>query len=113
MSLDVDLMVVQPCSVFDANITHNLNTMAMAVIFEDGHTLYEVLWRPDEHGWNKAHHIEHYLYLGMKELVARPKKYMKYNPENGWGSYEGLVKFVKDYHEACLENMDADLRISR
>jgi hypothetical protein len=113
MSLDVDLMVVKPTSVFEYNITHNLNTMAMAVEFEDGHTLYHALWRPDEHGWTKARDIEPYLYLGMKELTTNPKKYLKHNPENGWGSYEGLVEFVKKYHAACLENMDAELRISR
>jgi hypothetical protein len=31
MSLDVDLMVTKPCSVFDGNITHNLGKMANEV----------------------------------------------------------------------------------
>lgn len=36
MSLDVDLMVTQPVSVFDANITHNLGKMASEVKLSNG-----------------------------------------------------------------------------
>ena len=46
MSLDVDLMVTKPVSVFTQNITHNLNKMAMTVELSNGMTLYDVLWRP-------------------------------------------------------------------
>jgi len=39
MSLDVDLMVTQPVSVYSGNITHNLNSMAAAVVLSNGLTL--------------------------------------------------------------------------
>ena len=113
MSLDVDLMVVQPCSVYSNNITHNLGKMADAVSVGEGRTLYQVLWRPDEHGYIYAREIVDMLYAGWKELSFNPDKYKKYNPENGWGTYEGLVNFVKKYHAACMDNPDAELRISR
>jgi len=113
MSLDVDLMVTKPCSVYSGNITHNLGKMASEVKVGVNLTLYDVLWRPDEHKLTHAHHIVDHLYYGWKELTRFPEKYRKYNPENGWGSYEGLVDFVRVYHSNCMENLDAELRISR
>jgi len=115
MSLDVDLMVVKPVSVYSGNITHNLGKMADAVILSNGLTLYQILWRPEEcsYGYTKAFEIVSYLNEGLVELIRHPEKYRKFNPENGWGSYEGLVQFTRDYHSACLDNLDAELRISR
>jgi hypothetical protein len=113
MSLDVDLMVVQPTSVYSNNITHNLGKMAGAVKLENGKTLYEVLWRPDEHGFKTAKDISELLDEGWNILLSDPEKYKKYNPENGWGSYDGLVQFVYKYRNACWDNPDADLSISR
>ena len=113
MSLDVDLMVVKPCSVYSSNITHNLGKMAAAVDVGEGRTLYDILWRPDEHGYVYAREIIDCLHNGLKELSFNPEKYKKFNPENGWGSYDGLVNFVKNYHAACMENLDAELSISR
>ena len=113
MSLDVDLMVTMPTSVFSGNITHNLGKMADAVKLSNGNTLYEILWRPDEHGFTKSIEILSLLHEGMIELICFPEKYKAYNPENGWGSYDGLVNFVREYHTACLDNPGAELRISR
>ena len=48
MSLDINLMVTKPTSVWDYNITHNLGKMAAQVRLSNGHTLYQVLWRPEE-----------------------------------------------------------------
>jgi hypothetical protein len=46
-------------------------------------------------------------------LVRYPEKYKTLNPSNGWGSYEGLIEFVKKYHSACLDNPEAEIRVSR
>jgi hypothetical protein len=115
MSLDVDLMITQPCSVFTQNITHNLVKMADAVIVdsEKSLTLYNILWRPDEHGFVKASEISDYLDLGWNILLSDPEKYKRYNPENGWGSYDGLVQFVYKYRNACWDNPEAELSVSR
>jgi hypothetical protein len=113
MSLDVDLMVTQPVSVFSSNITHNLNSMAAAVVLSNGLTLYQVLWRPDEHGLKFARDISDLLDEGWNILLADPEKYKKYDPPNGWGSYEGLCNFVYRYRNACWDNPDAELRVSR
>jgi hypothetical protein len=113
MSLDVDLMVIQPVSIFSFNITHNLGKMAAAVEFSTGKNLYQALWRPDEHGWVFARDISEMLDEGLNILMSDPQKYKAYNPENGWGDYDGLVSFVCRYRNACWGNPDAELRISR
>jgi hypothetical protein len=114
MSLDVDLIVTQPVSVFDANITHNLTKMASEVKLSNGMTLYQVLWRPDEMvGLNKAEDIADLLDEGWNKLMADPEYFKQFNPENGWGSYDGLCDFVYKYRNACWDNPDAELRVSR
>lgn len=113
MSLDVDLMMTQPVSVYENNITHNLGRMASQVQLGGGLTLYDVLWRPDEHGMKFARDISEHLDLGFNILLAEPERLKQYNPDNGWGSYDGLVNFVYKYRNACWDNPDAELRISR
>jgi hypothetical protein len=113
MSLDIDLMVVQPVSVYEANITHNLGKMADAVVLDNGKTLYQVLWRPDDHGWKFARDISDMLDAGWNILLSDPERFKQFNPENGWGSYDGLVNFVYKYRNACWDNPDAELRVSR
>jgi len=113
MSLDVDLMVTQPCSVYSSNITHNLAIMAGEVKVSNGLTLYDVLWRPDEHGFVHARNIVYYLDEGLKILLSDPEYYKIFEPENGWGTYKGLVEFVSNYRDACWDNPEAELRVSR
>ena len=114
MSLDVDLIVTQPVSVYSGNITHNLTAMAGAVVLSNGMTLYDVLWRPDEQqGLKFARDIVDLLDEGWNILLSDPEKYKQFNPENGWGSYDGLEKFVYNYRNACWDNPDAELRVSR
>ena len=113
MSLDVDLMVTQPVSVYSNNITHNLGKMASEVKLSNGKTLYDVLWRPDEHGFYYAKEISELLDEGWNILLSDPEKYKRYNPENGWGSYEGLCNFVYNYRNACWDNPEAEVRTCR
>jgi CCR4-NOT transcription complex subunit 1 len=49
----------------------------------------------------------------LEALRKDPEHYKQWNPENGWGSYEGLLNFVAEYRNACLDNPDAELRVSR
>jgi hypothetical protein len=119
MSLDVDLMVTQPVSIYSGNITHNLGKMAREVKYGlewagvADLSLYDVLWRPEEHGFKLAKEISDLLDIGWNILISDPEKYKRYNPENGWGSYEGLCDFVYRYRNACWDNPEAELRISR
>ena len=107
MSLDVYLTRVQPTTVFDYNITHNLNKMA------DAAGIYKHLWRPDEIGITKAEQLIQPLTDGLKRLRENPEYYKTFNPENGWGDYDGLVQFVGTYLLACIEYSDAEVSVSR
>lgn len=107
MSLDVQLSVPKPTSVYENNMTHNLNKMA------DAAGIYEALWRPGEIGITKASQLIEPLTAGLERLRADPEKFKAYNPSNGWGTYEGLVDFVTSYLAACKEYPDADVTASR
>lgn len=92
---------------YSANITHNLNTMAG----EAG--IYEALWRPEEIGITTAAQLIPVLEEGLRKLLADPDRYKKFSPENGWGSYEGLVRFVRGYLNACRDTPTATVSVWR
>ena len=92
---------------FDANITHNLGQMAKAA------GIYKHLWRPEELGITKAGELIDPLSAGLIILLNDPSEFKKLNPENGWGSYDGLVKVVRDYLEACREHPEAEISVCR
>lgn len=94
-------------TVYHAYITHNLTAMA------DKAGLYEMLWRPDEVGISKAADLIEPLGEGLARLEANPDGYRELNPKNGWGSYEGLVRFTRDYLDACKQYPDADVYACR
>lgn len=104
---DVQEAEYETDEVYSANITHNLNTMAG----EAG--IYEHLWRPDEINITKAKELIEPLREGLHKLKSEPEKYKAFNPSNGWGSYEGLVRFVSNYLDACYENPEADVSVRR
>jgi len=106
MSLSVYLEVNGE-EVFYANITHNLTEMAGAA------GLYRCLWRPDEHYLTKAYQLIQLLTDGLVKLVADKAVYEQYAPDNGWGTYDGLVKFCTDYLAACKEYPEADVSVCR
>jgi len=106
MSLDVYLKTEEGY-VFDWNITHNLAKMAS----EAG--LYNALWNPEKVESTKAEHLTEVLKEGLLELVCNEEYYKTLNPSNGWGSYEGLVKFVSKYLIACTQYPNADIEVSR
>jgi hypothetical protein len=113
--------------VYWANITHNLGEMAGKA------GIYEALWRPykllkncpksfenyelefdfEENSTVLAKLIIPYLEKGLKDLKARPEYFKRFNSPNGWGMYEHFVPFVEKYLEACRNNPDALVEISR
>jgi hypothetical protein len=106
MSLDVDLMLDSE-SVFSYNITHNLNKMAS----EAG--IYKCLWRPEEIEIKTAKQLIPKLEEGLINLKDNKESLEKFNPPNGWGTYDGLVTFVEKYLKACKMFPEAEVRASR
>lgn len=93
--------------VYSANITHNLNSMAA----EAG--IYKALWRPEEIGITHAEQLIAPLRAGLSLLKSDPERFRKFNPENGWGTYEALVQFAADYLVACEEYPTATVSVWR
>jgi hypothetical protein len=71
------------------------------------------LWRPDEIGITKASELIIPLAHGLHRLVTDKARFVAMNPENGWGSYDSLVAFIREYILACLEYPDATVSVSR
>ena len=107
MGLDVYLIKTKPTEVFCANITHNLNKMAEAA------GIYKYLWRPDEIGITQAGQLIKPLEEGLAKMKANPDKYREYDASNGWGKYDDFVPWIERYIEACKQNPDAEVSVSR
>lgn len=93
--------------VFHYNITHNLGRMAAAA------GLHDPIWYPEKVNVILAEHLVPYLQAGLGKLLNSPEHFREYNPPNGWGSYEGLITFVKAYLEACQKYPKAKIVVSR
>lgn len=103
--------IVAPASesdeIYTANITHNLGKMAT----EAG--IYEALWRPEEIGITHAHQLIELLRTGLDKLMDDPDHFKQFNPENGWGDYDGLVQFTASYLQACERFPSTTVSVSR
>lgn len=110
MSLDFYIMSVKgdyDSTIESFNITHNLTHMA------DACGLYDVLWRPEEHGYETTDDIADILLDGLNTLLESPERMRKYNAPNGWGMYEDFCRFVLDVYIAVRSNKGAFIHASR
>lgn len=94
-------------TLYESNITHNLNTMAKEA------SIYEDLWRPEEIGITTARQLIEPLKKGLKKLKEDPEHYKKFDAENGWGRYVDFVSFVEEYLDACIKFPNALVTASR
>ena len=93
--------------VYSANITHNLGKMA------DHAGLYKPCWRPEEHDITDARQLIEPLRAGLAVLREKPEFFKTFNPDNGWGTYEGLCEFVNEYLQACERYPQAKVSVWR
>jgi hypothetical protein len=116
MSLDVYLQFevdtggpeLRTFTVFEANYTHNCNTMAS----EAG--IYEYVWRPEEcQDVKTAKDLIEPLRRGIKLMEDDPKRFIALNPKNGWGSYDTFLPWLRNYLQACIENPKATIYACR
>lgn len=93
--------------VYHDNITHNLNTMAKEA------ELYEPLWRPEEINVTQAAALLPLLREGLLRLMESPEHFAQFTPDNGWGTYDGLLTFLRGYIVACVLYPNATISVSR
>jgi len=85
---------------WQGNITHNMNKMATEVPIENTElTLYDLLWRPDEHCFATAGSkgYREYVLNGYLYLRTHKEELLPLNPDNGWGNYDQLLAFTLDF----------------
>ena len=107
MSLDIYLDNELGETLFEANITHNLGEMA----HEAG--LYLCCWRPDENGIEKAAQLIDPLTAGILLLRSDRARFERFNPRNGWGDYDGLLRFCENLLRECVLYPNLLVKVSR
>jgi hypothetical protein len=107
VSLDVTLVGRWKRREYSANITHNLNKMAMAA------GIYQHLWRPDEIGIVRASELIDPLAKGLALLKSKPQYFRAFDSPNGWGIYDHFVPFVENYLAACRAHPKAKVEVCR
>ena len=93
--------------VYHANITHNVNKMAI----EAG--VYMEVWRPEECEVTHARQLIEPLRDAIRLMAAEPGRFIKHNSDNGWGMYENFLPWLQKYLAACLDYPDAAVEVSR
>lgn len=109
LKMDIDTGGPEPYRVelFTYSVTHNLSNMASEAC------IYEHLWRPDEIGITHAEQLIEPLSAGLELMETEPVRFWKFNPDNGWGSYDGFVSFVSSYLDACRKHPLAKVSVWR
>ncbi len=92
---------------FHKSITHNLGKMAASC------GLYDAMWRPEENGIETAAQMIPFLREGIRSLYDDPAEHLRHEPENGFGSYDYLLKFATLYLDACEKFPLSKVRVER
>ena len=92
---------------FSSNITHNLGKMAA----EAG--IYEIVWRPEEHGITKAKQLIEPLTKAISKMESDPVRFKKFDSDNGWGLYIHFLPWLKEYLAACIAEPESSVIVSR
>ena len=49
---------------------------------------------------------------GIYNMTNEPEVYKLMNPKNGYGNYEGALRFLQEIHDVCKENQDYIIEVS-
>jgi hypothetical protein len=49
---------------------------------------------------------------GLVHMAENEDDYKELNPSNGWGNYDGAVRFLEKIYEACLRHPKATVIVS-
>jgi hypothetical protein len=104
VSLDIDLECAHCKSeIVSKNYTHNVIPM-----WEKA-GCYEALYKSDG---DLASGIIPWLRSAVEAMEANPEEYIALNPENGWGSYDTALPWLKELLAECIAHPDAVIRVS-
>ena len=99
---EINEIEIETTEFWHGNITHNLAKMAGNCLSWEDYILYDLLWRDEQPSFDKWAYIS-YLSYCLNYLKDDPEYFKQFNPENGWGTYEQLCKFVEDFIKALID----------
>lgn len=107
MSWDVSLIKECKCcnktdEIEVGNYTYNVSKMynlAMDCTISDLHGLI-------------ANDVTVKLLEGINHMKQYSETYIQLNPANGYGNYEGAVKFLEKIYDACMKNPDYKIDVN-
>jgi hypothetical protein len=104
MSLDIYLNCEsgESHSVFEANITHNVSRMW------DMAGVYDALYKSRG---KLASQIIDDLAVGIRRMEEDMPTYRNLNPENGWGSADGALAWLKNLITACKKYPNSRIEV--
>ena len=93
-------------------ITHNLNTVVSELGSLLGLPYYQIIWRPDElfslkNGEVPVSLVYKILPTLIRDLIKFEDRLKDYLPSNGWGTFDGLIRFLCDYLKECRLHQNA------
>ena len=103
MSWDVKLKAKREIILFQTNITNNLHDM-----------YYKC--RDKELGLKKLNGLSSKKALpivkrAIEDMIKNKEEYEKLNPSNGWGSYDGLLRDLRNLKESCEQIPDGVIEV--
>ncbi len=101
MSLNISIKAKREVEIFEANVTYNLSDMYYKCISGG-------LWVLDG---MKCKQVIPILNNAISDLINNKEEYKKLNSQNGWGSYDGLLKTLKAMLECCEKNEDGIIEV--
>tara|TARA_R110000824_G_scaffold173688_2_gene351818 strand:+ start:392 stop:742 length:351 start_codon:yes stop_codon:yes gene_type:complete len=116
MSLDISLYMdvdtggntPERFDLFSASYTHNARDMAS----EAG--IYTHIWRPEDLiDFHCAGDLIEGLRDGVRLMEYDPARFIAVQPENGWGSYDSFLPWVREYLSACIKHPKALIETDR
>ena len=114
---DIKESTYESDTLFHLNLTHNRTEMAIKCKISGQCTpktqdifvnLYDLLWHPED---NLGISIPNMDYLEdvmecYRKLLEKKDFFKQFNPSNGWGTYEQLLRRTKEYINALISISD-------
>lgn len=103
MSWDVKLKAKREIILFQTNITYNLSDMYYKCIDK-------------ELGLKKLNGLSSKKALpivkrAIEDMIKNKEEYEKLNPSNGWDSYDGLLRDLRNLKESCEQIPDGVIEV--
>lgn len=102
MSLDIHVIAKREVDIFDSNITYNLATIYYKCIDGGFYALNKMNCKKALPILNKA----------IDNMLENEKEYRKLEPSNGWGTYNGLLKELRELRTCCEDNPDGIIEVN-